>query len=388
MTPRQVDVRFVLEGVAGVVEVYALDRPDFAFAVKLKDLGGAAARAHCALLRVLSHEECGEVLFVEVGLPPSFHPRARRLELSVADREAARARVPETIPEREAEAEPIQAVAPAPQPARKRFRTLIIDADVDVAHAVDATFGDDAEHVVEPDPVAAFWKAQDGDFDLVLLDSRLAFGREGVLPGLWAVARPVARRVVLLAREGERDLLFASLDELHCWSPILTRPFEPEVLLEIIHTRPGNQHWRIPVPRPRRPAVVEPAQSEPVRRILVVDDDPATGKLLASMSDGPVRFVVTSDAWEAVDLVAEPDWALVVCSATMKTLGGAPFYRLVWNARPDLKSRFVFIVGPDMVPSSATDGSPPTVLERPLTLGSFSELVMRVSQPPIVIQGR
>lgn len=386
MTPRHVDVAFVLEGVPGVVEVYALDSAarstgNLELAVKVRNLGGALARAHYALLRVLSHDECRGVLFFEVDLPPSFRPHASRLELSAAEREAARARVPETIAEPEPEA--IGSASRTAEMEPRRCRILIIDADIEVSRA-----GDGAVGVVESDPVAAFWTARNETFDLILLDARLAFGRDGLLPGLLTGVQPAARQVVLLAREGERDLVFASLNELQCWNPILTKPIDPEGLLEILHTRPGGQHWRIPVLPPRRPAVVDPPRAKPVRRVLVIDEDPATAKLLASMDDGPLRFVVTSDAWEAVDLVAEPDWALVVCSAAMQTLGGAPFYRLVWNARPDLKSRFVFIAGPEVVPSVASDGSPPAVVERPLTRRTFVELVERLSQPLVAIHER
>src|SRR4051812_45506798 len=100
MTPRQADVAFVLEGVPGVVDVYALDGVggfvrDLRFAVKLEHGGGHLAAAHFALLRVLSHDECRTVLLFEVDLPPALRAGATRLELSVGEREAAFARVPQ-----------------------------------------------------------------------------------------------------------------------------------------------------------------------------------------------------------------------------------------------------------------------------------------------------
>jgi len=93
-------VAFVLEGVPGVVDVYALDDVgrfigDLRFAVKLEHGGGHLAAAHFARLRVLSHDECLTVLLFEVGLPPVLRECATRLALSAAEREAAFTRVPE-----------------------------------------------------------------------------------------------------------------------------------------------------------------------------------------------------------------------------------------------------------------------------------------------------
>jgi hypothetical protein len=75
MTPRQADIAFVLEGVPGVREVYALDRRsagDLELAVRLEHGGRHVALAHYALLRVMTHDECKTVLFFEVELPPTF----------------------------------------------------------------------------------------------------------------------------------------------------------------------------------------------------------------------------------------------------------------------------------------------------------------------------
>lgn len=64
MTPRQADIAFVLEGVPGVREVYALERGsagDLELAVGVGHGGRPVALAHYALLRVLTHEECKTV---------------------------------------------------------------------------------------------------------------------------------------------------------------------------------------------------------------------------------------------------------------------------------------------------------------------------------------
>jgi CheY-like chemotaxis protein len=377
MTPRQADIAFVLEGVPGVRAVYALERGsagDLELAVGIDHGGGSVALAHYALLRVLTHEECKTVLFFEVELPPSFCKRASRLELSDTDREAARARVPLTSAALEQEPAPTPPLLPVTAP---KFRILIVDADVEVSRTVVPLFGASAEGVIETNPVEAFTKARAQFFSLILCDARLAFGGNGFLRMLHRSDPARAARVLLVAHEGERDLLVTSLDELHCWTSFLCRPIDVDALLEIVMTGSIIQRWRIPIPAPRRPAEVKPLNDKVARRVLVVDDDPTTAMLLASMQGDPLDATVTSDEWEALDQIAAGAPDLVVCSVSLRTRGGTPFYRLLWNAHPELKHRFVFITRAEAAPSSTTSGRAAPVVERPLTRDVIAALLER-----------
>jgi hypothetical protein len=202
VTPRQAAVAFVLEGVPGVVEVHALERMDgrgdLEFAVKLAHGGRPIALAHVALLRVLSHDECKSVLFYEVDLPGALRARASRLELSVGEREDARGRVPETSAA--LQQEPTTGRWPPLRgPQRENLRALIVDSDLELHRAVEAALGETAECVIEPNTFTAFWKVKKERFDLVLCDSRLAFGRQGLLGQLLEASVP-ARHVVIVAR--------------------------------------------------------------------------------------------------------------------------------------------------------------------------------------------
>ena len=374
MTPREADIAFVLEGVPGVREVYALERGsagDLELAVGVSHGGRPVALAHYALLRVLTHEECKTVLFFEVELPPSFCERASRLQLSDRDREAARARVPSTS----------AALEQAPAPTRPlpvpRFRILFVDADVEVYRTVVPQFGAGAEGVIETNPVEAFTKARAQFFSLIVCDARLAFGGNGFLRMLHDHDPARAARVLLVAHEGERDLLVSSLDELHCWTSFLCRPIEVDALLEIVLTGSIIQRWRMPIPPPRKPAVVEAQRGSVARRVLVVDDDPTTAMLLASMQGGSLDATVTSDEWEALDHIAAGAPDLVVCSVSLRTRGGTLFYRLLWNAHPELKQRFVFIARAEAAPTSTTSGRAAPVVERPLTRDVIATLLER-----------
>ena len=376
MTPRQADIAFVLEGVPGVRDVYALDRRsagELDFAVRLEHGGRHVALAHYALLRVLSHEECKTVLFFEVDLPPAFREQASRLELSDGEREAARVRVPPTSAALEQQAPPALPVATT------GFRVLIVDADVEVERTIITALGAGTERVVETNPVEALMKARGRRFDLIVCDARLAFGGNGFLRMLRNVDPVAASRVVLVAHEGERDLLVASLDELQCWTSFLCRPIDAEALLEIMRTGLVIQSWRIPVPSPRATAESKTTARGATRRVLVVDDDPTTAMLLTSMQGSALEATVTSDEWEALDQIAAGAPDLVVCSFALRTRGGTPFYRFLWNAHPELKQRFVFIARADAAPASTTSGRAPPVVERPLTRDVIAELVERFS---------
>ena len=368
MTPRQVDVTYVLEGVPGVLEVYALGgQTAFAgslrFAVRLEYRGGALAAAHFALLRVLTYAECSSVLFFNVELPPGLRRDATHLLLSVPEREEAHARVPVRSPALEQ-----QAVPRLRAHDRKDFRWLIVDADPAVSRALEGTFALAAALVIEADPVAALTLVLRQRFDLVLCDARVAFGSRGLLTQLYSASasadRELARRVILVAHAGERELLVANLDQLNVWNSFLCRPVEPESLLEILETGSVVLQWSSPEAEP-------PA---PVRRVLVVDDDPTTAMLLAS-TGSELEVVVTSDEWEAVDRVTEHDLDLVVCSVTLRTRGDTPFYRFLWNARPDIKRRFVFIARADSGPASGPASG--SVVERPITRDVLIKLIDR-----------
>lgn len=379
LSPRQADVAFVLEGVPGVAEVYSIEQgADFSggleFAVRLVHGGDHLALAHYALLRVLSHHECEAVLFFEVDLPPFLRKRASRLELSNADREAARGRVAESSPA--LEQQPVVGRWPPPAP-RTDARVLIVDHDVQVHRAVSAALGATGARVIESDPYSAFFRAQDGDFDLILCDAHVAFGQFGLLSRLLAANPIVARRVVILAHESGRDLLITCLDDLGCCNGFLLKPVDFKSLRELLGTRFTVQRWNIPVLPARGASKVAAPEPGGTQLVIVVDDDADTKARFATAGEDLIQVVVTSDEWEAVDLIDDVDVALVLCSVSLRTASGTPLYRLLWNARPEIKKRFVFIARSDAAPPSAADKGPAAVVQRPLTRDAIAALLER-----------
>jgi hypothetical protein len=70
-----------------------------------------------------------------------------------------------------------------------------------------------------------------------------------------------------------------------------------------------------------------------------------------------------------VDAPESPD--LVVCSATARE-GSTPVYRLLWNARPDLKARFVLLASPEQAPEGRRG-----VVLRPVTAATIAAALAR-----------
>jgi nitrogen fixation negative regulator NifL len=80
--------------------------------------------------------------------------------------------------------------------------------------------------------------------------------------------------------------------------------------------------------------------------ILVVDDEPEVGRLLADLlaSDGH-QVDTASNGAEALERLEERDYDLILSDLRMPRLDGPGFYREVQQSRPALLSRFVFITG-------------------------------------------
>jgi CheY-like chemotaxis protein len=363
MTPREADIAYVLEDVEGVLGVYAIDGKrggagtlPFEIAVRLRPGGKHLAQAHYALLRAISHEECARVFFFETYLPPLMASRATPITLDPMERDRAEARIADRKKPRLA--------------GRPIFRptVLIVDADLDLYGAVIEAFGAGA-HVSETHAKAAADLALAGGFDVLLCNPRLAFGRDGFHTCVSLADKKRADAIVFVATEGEQELLTADLKTLDAVHSYLTKPVDPEILRLVFEDAIVLQQWNVPALAPPLYGVPK-EQRASQRRVLVVDRDPASD-LLASVADAGFVAVVTDDEWEAIDCASAEDTELVLCSATLRTRGGKPFYRLLWNARPDIKSRFVLILDPETAPPSSA------AVTRPLTKQKIADLLAR-----------
>jgi hypothetical protein len=121
---------------------------------------------------------------------------------------------------------------------------------------------------------------------------------------------------------------------------------------------------RAPRPRFRRLAV------------LVVDDEVTTAIAFSAASREELADVaLATRPIEAFEHVVSRPVDVLIVSATMRSDGGEPFYRVLWRLKPELKRGTVLITAAGAVPSSTLRTSPPRVLARPLTRDALRRIV-------------
>lgn len=378
MTPREADIAFILEGMAEVRGVYVLppspwDPPSADMRDVIVAMDGdsrSIAVLHYALLRAFSRKELGGVSFF-IEVPGVLLRRAVRLELSAAERRAARERVEER---RRALRPELPATVDDPWAAKALYlrqpttasplRLLFVSGDQALQHALISGLPSGWRTPFVRDPEQAAYKALCEPYDLALCEASSAFGEKGFFEIVDHYDASGARTIVFLATAHEEVTLRRALVERGLPNIVLVKPFDPRRLEDLVDRRP----WRIPLllPRTRKTEVHDRHLDQPKRwRVLVVDDDPSVAALLAEVSSGRwnLEVVATTDEWEAVDAASIAD--LVVCSATKKAPGGAPFYRFLWSAlasaRADLKERFCFVAD-----AGDPNGPSARVMARPL----------------------
>jgi CheY-like chemotaxis protein len=345
MTPRHADVAFVLEGVEGVRAVYAIDpgkraAQHFDFAVEIAPGGRALALACCALLRVLTHEDCARVFLFHTTAPQIIAEAVRVLSLTSSDREAARRRVP-PVPPAPAIVSPraaADAAAVVSDPV-----VLVVGADAEVERVVTEVLVTPARSIVAATAAIGAEVAASRSFDLILCDARLAFGTEGLLAKL---PLDVASRVLVLASSAEAA---NARWRLQGTARILRKPLEGWVLRERI-TRLGavNLLWGPDLTRavsadaPVRRLTTPPA-SAPFT-VLLADVDHDVHDALRRIFRKDSRHMMRREPEEAVELALTMPFHLLVCSASA-ALRTRSFLDGIGREDPSGADR-VLVVGP------------------------------------------
>ncbi|MGE6762673.1 PAS domain S-box protein [Corallococcus interemptor] len=106
----------------------------------------------------------------------------------------------------------------------------------------------------------------------------------------------------------------------------------------------------LPAPQPgpavRAPDVPEPvAPVAPRGRVLVVDDEPAVGRVLQRLLRGHDVEVATSGRQALERMSRAPGFDAVLCDVMMPDLAGRDVYEAVRREYPGLERRFVFVSG-------------------------------------------
>ncbi|GMT97585.1 hypothetical protein KH5H1_17040 [Corallococcus caeni] len=110
--------------------------------------------------------------------------------------------------------------------------------------------------------------------------------------------------------------------------------------------------FRVVLPSPRPDPVVRPPEAPvpaapvvPRGRVLVVDDEPAVGRVLQRLLRGHDVEVATSGRQALERMSRAPGFDAVLCDVMMPDLAGRDVYEAVRREYPGLERRFVFVSG-------------------------------------------
>lgn len=120
-------------------------------------------------------------------------------------------------------------------------------------------------------------------------------------------------------------------------------------------------------------------------RALLVEDERFVGELLAEyLALEGYEVDRAMDGREALALVRQRDYALIVSDVRMPDVDGPAFYRELQVVRPELTRRMVFVTG-DVVSSGTRrflDETSLRYLEKPFTIAEFQRVVQGVLAAP------
>ena len=114
-------------------------------------------------------------------------------------------------------------------------------------------------------------------------------------------------------------------------------------------------------------------------RVLVIDDEPHLGKLLARMLDREHAVTVVPSGHEAIEGIAMGNgFELILCDVMMPQMTGIGFYERLSAVAPELVERVVFLTGGAFTPEAQAFLQQPFIhhIEKPFPLAEFRLAVM------------
>lgn len=387
----------MLETVPGVLGVYAVTprskgEDELDLFVHVEANQRCIVEVHYALRKIVRQERLHRIAILQ-DVPPRLQGRVTEISLSGAERFAAMNRVSvrtkaleedrRITAEHEARTQK-HSVRDAPH------SVVVFDNDERVVDAVcqafpesGLTFTSDFKRALAASKTAA----------LVLCRATSAFGAWGFVSRIAAAGRPaLAGDTIILVEVGHRERVQQNLALWRLRNRCLVKPVSAESL-RLITTAPlGYEVVNLPFPPTRsfraeiqRQTTVDPFPPVPKLRtaprvssrtpiVLLVDEEPDTESLVVALSPG-IHLMRVSDEWTVLDKLALSEIDLVLCNASMRIAGDKPLYRLIWNTRPELKSRTALIVDPHRMPASARGESTRGVITRPITADGVKALL-------------
>ena len=110
-----------------------------------------------------------------------------------------------------------------------------------------------------------------------------------------------------------------------------------------------------PSPPAVEPEAPRPAGAASVRRLLIVDDEPALGEIIRRRMKGECDVDVVTDARQALIRIAraEVPYDLVLCDLMMPEMTGMELHAVVARNHPGVERRFVFMTGGAFTPRAS-----------------------------------
>jgi CheY-like chemotaxis protein len=116
------------------------------------------------------------------------------------------------------------------------------------------------------------------------------------------------------------------------------------------------------------------------RRVLIVDDEPATGRSIKALleADHDVDVVTSGDMAEGL-LLGDARYDVVLCDVAMPGMSGVALYERIATARPGMERRFVFMTGGGVGPPAARflDATSNLRLDKPFTASDLERAIAK-----------
>jgi PAS domain S-box-containing protein len=155
--------------------------------------------------------------------------------------------------------------------------------------------------------------------------------------------------------------------------------------LALLHTAPGGSVFRVAIPAAQAkhpsaaPRAEERGAPERAPRVLVVDDEPAVGQIIARALES-YEVTVTGGGAEARALCDRERFDVILCDVTMPEFDGIDLWESLRAAGHGLERRMAFMTGGAHAPRARDFLSrvPNRTIEKPFGLASLEELVQAV----------